>query len=209
MSLTEAEVESLRFHLGYGNIDVGAYPYTPDGFYELFNEVIEPNLTTGEETSATDAITADSVTEVTPLSMTDIVVAAELVVDVGTDAELVLVKAVTGSTFTARFAKAHSADGYPIAVNSGVARLRMLLHSANTCWQTLQSAAITKTAGLKAIGRKEVEWHPTAGATGSTAGVYKQTLEHYMGIVRLISQLVRVQPAWPASSGGSATLEAY
>ena len=53
MVLTASEVEAIRFHLGYGNINVGAYPYTPDGFYELFTDVVAANLSTGAETTAT------------------------------------------------------------------------------------------------------------------------------------------------------------
>ena len=54
--LTTAEIENLRFHLGYGNLQVGAYPYTPDGFFELFTNVIKPYLSDAEATSATTAI---------------------------------------------------------------------------------------------------------------------------------------------------------
>ena len=58
MGLTTDEIEHLRYHLGFGNLDVGAYPYTPDGFFELFTNVIQPYLHEGLETSATTAIRA-------------------------------------------------------------------------------------------------------------------------------------------------------
>jgi hypothetical protein len=33
--LTSAEIEAVRFHLDYGNISVGGYPYTPEGYFDL------------------------------------------------------------------------------------------------------------------------------------------------------------------------------
>lgn len=204
MALTDAEVGSLRFHLGYGNISVAARPYTPDNFYEVFNSIVSPNLSTGTETSATTAITANSTTTVTPASMTGIVAYGQLVIDTGEEAEVVMVKAVDATTFTAAFTKAHATTGYPVATMSGVARLRLLLHTADRVWAKLQDKSITSTAGLKQLGKGEIEWF--GGGT-----VLKETLDHYRGVVASISDLVRVRPRWETDGswnrGGS--LEAY
>jgi hypothetical protein len=186
-ALTAPEVESLRFHLGYGQIGVGGYPYTQDGFYELFHGVIEANLTSGEETSATTVIAAGAAT-ITPVSMTGIAVHAQLVVDVGDLAEIVTVKSITVSTFTAVFANAHPASGYPIAVLSGVSRLRMLLHIANKAWGAIQSLDVTTltAGGLKKVD--EIEFHPS----GATSTTLSGRLDYYRSILALISSLVRV-----------------
>jgi hypothetical protein len=205
MALTDAEIEDLRYHLGYGNIGVGAYPHTGDGFYEVFFNVVQPYLQEGDSTSSLTAVTASTITQVIPLSMTGIVASAQLVVDVGDDAEIVWVKSVLPSSFFARFAKAHSGDGYPIMVNSGAARCRYMLNEANKAWAYIQSEELSKIGNLKGIGRKEVEWWSPEQAGGSAVD---RAIEHYRRIVDRLSQLVRIPPAWGASSG-STRLEAY
>lgn len=204
MSLTDAEIGSLGFHLGYGNISIAARPYSPDNFYEVFNSIVGPYLSTGNETSATDAITAGSTTQVTPVAMTGIVAYGQLVIDTGDDAEIVMVKVVDAGTFTAAFTKAHSTSGYPISTMSGVARLRLLLQSADRAWEKVQDKSITSTAGLKQLGNGEIEWF------GNNT-VLRETIDHYRGIVRSISDLVRVQPRWEldGSLGRSVRVEAY
>lgn len=200
MAISDSEVESLRFHLGYGNINVGAYPYTPDGFKELFKDVVAPNLTGDVETSSVTPITGGNVATVTPLSMTGIVTNARLVVDVGDDAEIVAVRSVTVTAFSARFAKAHSA-GYPVALLGGQARLRLLLGQADTAWQALQDPSVGSTAGLKQVDKGDVEWF-------QGFQVLKDRLSHYRSITAQISSLVRV-PMCGEQGRGRQELEAY
>lgn len=198
MTLSTAELDSLRFHLGYGNINVGAYPLTPEGFYELFYNVISPNLSTNTETTSTTAVTAATTTAITLGSVSNIAVNTRLVVDVGDLAEIVTVKSISGSAVTCYFANAHPASGYPVAVMSGLTRLRLLVHSADKAWSTMQSASVTSSAGIKQLGNGEIEWFP-GGA------VYRQVLEHYNGIVSQIARLVRVGE----SGGAGGSMELY
>jgi hypothetical protein len=200
-TVSVSDVEAMRFHLGYGNVDAGAYPYTPDGFLELFEDVISPNLTTAEETTATTAITAGADATVTPASMTGIATHTRLVVDVGDLAEVVTVRAVTATTFTARFGNAHPTTGYPIAVESGVTRLRLLIHRLNQAWERVQASSIAKAAGLKSVGRGAVEWF-------GSGMVLTETQAHYVAIAEQLSILVRVPPAW-GHRGRNTVLEAY
>lgn len=202
MALSTPEVEALRFHLGYGNLDYGAYPYTPDGFKQLFEQVIGPNLTIGDETTATTAVTAGSTTTVTPVAMTGIVLMGRLVVDVGDAAETVVVRSVTATTFTAAFALAHPASGYPVCVDSGTTRLRGLLHQADKAWQALQSQDLGAVLGLKSVDKADVVWQD-----GSQSSVLVQRQKHYRAIVNLISSLVRVTPYGTPSRSGQ--LESY
>jgi hypothetical protein len=199
MALTAGEVEALRRHLQYGNIGVGAYPLSEGGFYEVFYDVISPYLSTGTETSATTAITANTTTTVTPASMTGIAVYGRLVVDADEAAEVVTVKAVTASTFVAAFKKAHAASGYPIATDSGVARLRLLLNDADKAFATMTGSTITSSAGLKSVGRGAVEWF---GAGAVLSAVQQQ----YRAILDQIASLVQV----PVNGDGRTTrLEMY
>jgi hypothetical protein len=200
MALTDYEVQSLRAHLGFGNVGANAYPYTPDGFREVFRDVIAPNLEDGPETTAATAITAGSTTTVTPASMTGITVGARLVVDVGDDAEIVLVRSVTLTTFTAKFALAHPASGYPVAVMSGVQRVRLLLHACDKAWQTANSSTVSESAGLKKVD--EIEWF-------APGAVRLETRAHYRDIVWALSDLVRVEPAWAHTKRKRNNLEPY
>lgn len=185
--LTAAEIEHLRAHMGYGNVQIGGYPWTPDGYFELFTNVIKVYLSTAEETTATTAITANSVTVVTPASMTGIVINGSLIVDVGDDAEVVVVKAVTATTFTARFLKAHTSAGYPVAVESGVSRLRYLLHLADVAWADVIGPKVVASAGLKSLAREEVVWF-------GPYAVARSYLERYLSIINQIARLIRVEP---------------
>lgn len=202
MAVSDAEIEAVRVHLGYGAV-ITASAYTPDGFYELFHQVVQPSLYEGASTSVALAIAAGNAT-CTPAAMTGIALHTRLVVDTGNEYEVVAVRGVTGSTFTATFSKAHAAN-CPIQVESGVSRLRTLLWSADKAWQTLQSAGITQTAGIKQLGQGEIEWFPGA------AGPLKATLDHYKTIVAQLAALVQVQPAWESGGSGKgiSQLEAY
>lgn len=199
MALTDSEIQALRFHLGYGNIDIGAYPYTPDGFSYLFEQVIAPNLDVVASTTATTTTTAGASATVTVGAITSIAAWTQVIVDVGDDAEIVVVRSVSGLTFTAYFAKAH-VNPYPVAVSSGEARLRYLLWQADKAWQTLQSSGITKTAGLKQLGQGEIEWFPDGS-------VLTDTRAHYDSIVDSIASLVRVAPIRKSRRRGQ--LEVY
>jgi len=205
MSLATAEIESVRFHLGYGNVSNGALPYTDDGYWSIFDDIVSPYLGTGTETSSTTTISAGSTITVTPASMTGIAVYGQLVVDVAEQAEVVTVKAATSTTFTAYFAKAHAATGYPIATMSGKARLRILLHEADLAWRSMTDIGIAKTAGLKSIDKQDVVWF-------EGRRVSRERFEHYRAISCSISSLVRVPSRYDAYPGNAARMvmmEAY
>lgn len=199
MAMTDAEVEATRFHLGFGNLDFGSYPYTSDGFKALFAEVIAPNLTIGAETTATTSITGTGGQTVTPASMVGIAPQSRLVIDVGDAAETVVVSSVTSTTFIARFTVAHS-GGYPVCVASGQTRLRALLHQAEKAWEACLSQNIGGTAGIKKVD--EVEFF-------GGFQVLKDRLAQYKNIVLQLSSLVRVEPQWLSQGGGRSQLEAY
>jgi hypothetical protein len=199
MALSTSEIESLRHHLGYGNIGALAAPYTPDGFLELFTDVIAPNLSVGTETSATTAITAGATVVVTPVVMTDITAYSTLVVDTGEQSEAVIVKAVTATTFTASFAKSHASSGYPVATMSGTARLRLLLWDADVAWRALSSPGLSATLGLKSVDEVHFFGNGSATLTSKTT--------HYNTICQAIASLVQVAPRW--AGGDNSRLEAY
>lgn len=184
MALTDAEVESLRFLLGWSNLGIRAYPFTSDLWWESMYGVVRPSLTEGAETTASVAIATAGVFTVTPASMTDIVPFARLNIDVGEDEETVTVRATTPTTFSARFAKAHAAP-YMIAVESGLTRARSLMRKAFVTLEQLTGTKILSSAGLKMVGQGEVEWF------GPTA-VLMATNAQLMAIRQQLSSLVRI-----------------
>lgn len=200
MTLSAAEIESVRFHLGYGNVGIGALPYTADGYWSTFDAIVSVYLGTGTETSATTDITAGTTVAVTPLAMTGITARCQLVIDAAEQAEIVTVKAVTSTTFTAYFAKAHT-SGYPISTMCGLARLRMLLHDADQAHRGLTDISIADSTGLKSVDKQDVVFQD-----GTSVQVGR--LRHYQRIQGSISSLVRV-PVALMPDCRSTTLEAY
>ncbi len=204
MTMSASEIESLRFHLNYGNISVLGSPYTPDGFQEVFSQVIAPNLDTDTETTATlpASVLAGETATLTVASNTNFLPYTILVVDVGDDTELVEAKAVGTLTFTAKFALAHTTP-MPVAILSGTMRLRLMLRAANTSWRTEHGPDITGTAGIKSLGKGEIEYFPGGAALADVSG-------QYATIQARISALVRV-PLCDNGMGkkASANLEAY
>ena len=196
MSISDQEVESLRHHLGYGNLTEDG-PYTADGFRSVFYQVIQPNLSTAAETTTSSAASA-GLSTVTVGSLTDIAVNARLVVDVGDAAEIVVVRSLGVLSFTAVFAADHAAS-CPVAVMSGEARLRLLLHRADSTWQSMQSSDVGDVAGLKRI-EGDVEWFPG----GNTL---KERTAAYEAIVGELSFLCRVESLRGRRRSGQ--LEAY
>lgn len=202
--LTDEEVQAVRFHLGFGNLDGHtADLYTGDGYLALFEDVVRDSLQGGAETTATTTVAAGATVPVTVGDITDIAARTQLVVDVGDDAEVVVVRSISGSTFTAKFTNAHT-QPYPVAVMSGEARLRMLLWTADVAWIKCQDSGITDASGLKSLDNGGIVWKDGADAT-----VLAETLNHYRAIVWQISSLVRVRPAWANQAAARSTLEAY
>jgi len=205
MTLSTAEIEATRFHLGWGNVGLGALPYTDDGYWSIFDQIVSPYLGTGTETSSTTAVTANSTAAVTPALMTGILVYGQLVVGVADQAEIVVVSAVSATTFTAYFSKAHAATGYPITTMCGLARLRMLLWQADTAWQAIQAQSVASTSGLKSVDKGDIVWKDDVGGANAALQGRKS---HYRTIVQSISSLVRV-PIRGRSDAKRVTLEAY
>lgn len=198
MPASTQEIEAVRFHLGYGNLGTGATPHTPDGFFELFHDVAKRYLNEAEETTASTAIAAGVVT-VTPADMTGIASHVRLVVDVGTDAETVVVRSTTALTFTARFANAHTGT-YPIAVESGLTRLREMLVALEREHKAITGGSVSQASGLKQVGRGAVEWF-------AADSKLKTTWQTYRSLVGQLSSLVRIAP-W-GDPGASSRMEAY
>lgn len=211
--LSREDVEHVRFHLGFGNLAVGAYPWTPDGFFELFTNVIAVWLMDGLVTSSTTAIAIagpPAVMTVTPAAMSGVLAdgststisaGQRLIVDTDDDAEIVVVKATSPTTFTARFTKSHDVTGYQLAIETGTSRLRYLLHRADRVHEQVTGPLVTAVAGIQSIDKGEVVY---VGRSAVLKGLWDQ----YASIVAEISSLLRVDSVQVGSSAPS-RMEAY
>ena len=201
MALTAQEIDSVRNHLGYGNLNITT-PYTGDGGLSMFEDVVSPALSTANETTATEEIEAGAIAVVTPVSMTGIDLWVSLVVDVGEAAEIVVVQAVTLTTFTARFQNAHSSFGYPIGTLRGTTRLRQLLWQAEQASSLLYASSTVAAAGLKSVDKGDVVWF-------EGGRFLKDRLDHYMGIVCAMASLLDVRHQRGCGPGRVNQLETY
>ena len=199
MALTDSEIQSLRFHLGYGAIGI-ASPYLPDTFLELFEDVVAPNLETGTATTSSTSVAAAGTATIVLADATDIAARTRLVVDVGDYEETVTVRAVSGTSITADFAFAHTSTPYPVEIESGETRCRSLLAAADEAHALLMSTTAINSAGLKRA--EDIEWYPDG-----SSGVLGTQLRAYRQIVGQLSSLVRVPPVW--GNGKSTQIETY
>jgi hypothetical protein len=203
--LTAAETENLRYHLGFGNVSIGGYPYTPDGYFELFTNVIAQYLTSGATTTSSTVVSAAGIVEITPASMAGISTYVRLVIDVAPDEETVVVRAATATTFSATFTKAHAAP-FAIEVESGVTRLRTLLTAADRALADAFSGDTAATAGVKKVD--EIEFFQALKG-GTTLLSMAGKLEQYRRIVLAIADLVRVRPRWEVEDYAMLRREVY
>ncbi len=200
MSLTDAELYRLRYELGYNLLEVGALPYI--GHTELFDNVIQPYLATGTNTTSSTAVTA--ATTATPATLTlasatGFTSLARVVVDVDDREEIVTVQAVSGNNLTALFKLAHSGT-YPVILEGGESIVRQILRRIRAL-HTQIDAAVT-TAGLKRVD--VIEWH--AGSSTSQSAILNRSLMRQRDE---LASALGVRNVWRERQGASQMLSVY
>jgi enamine deaminase RidA (YjgF/YER057c/UK114 family) len=164
MALTDEELYFLRRELGFNLMTTSAIPYI--GVTQLFDQVIQPYLASGTNTTSSTAVTA--ATTATPATLTlasavGFTALARVVVDVDDREEIVTVQSVSGSTITALFKLTHSGT-YPVILQGAEAIIRDILRQIRGVHK--QITAATSTAGIK-----QVDVIHFFGATTSTTQV--------------------------------------
>ena len=149
MALTTAEIQRIKAELGYNLLEIGAVPYV--GITQLFEQVVQPYLATGTNTTSSTAVTA--ATTATPATLalasaTGFTALARVIVDVDDREEIVTVQAVSGSTITALLKLPHSGT-YPVILEGGESIVRELLRKIRGVQN--QITAATSTAGIKQV----------------------------------------------------------
>ncbi len=153
MPLTTAEVERIKFELGYNLITVGQ-PYI--GTSSLFEQVIQPYLSSGAATTSDTSVTGDGTPQAITLDdATDFTAGARVTVDVDALAEACTIRSVDGSDIVLVLRKTHTGT-YPVAQDGGDTIVREKLSEIWTARVTRGKAQ--GRGALKAI-TGDVEWY--------------------------------------------------
>lgn len=127
MALTDAEIQRIRYELGYPNLNTAAEPYI--GIVAVFTQVIQPYTLSGASTTSSTPVTAASTP--TPQSLlladpTGFTAGAVVIVDVDSRQERATIQSLAGSSATVQLSLAHSGT-YPVTVEGGESIIRDIL----------------------------------------------------------------------------------
>jgi len=164
MALTTAELDRIKFELGYNLLGIGAVPYI--GITQLFEQVIQPYLATGINTTSSTTVVASATAVPATLTLADVTgfaAGARVVVDVDDREEIVTVQSVVGSTITALFKLDHSGT-YPVIIEGAESIVRNILRQIRGVQDKITSAS--NTAGLKRVD--VIEFYGNSVATSQT-----------------------------------------
>src|SRR5215471_2659866 len=116
MALLDAELNRIRYELGYPGLSVLAEPYI--GIAAVFTRIVQPYLLSGASSTSSTAVTAataPTLVTLTLASATGFDAGARVVIDVDARQEMVTVESVSGSTISVLLKLAHTGT-YPVTV---------------------------------------------------------------------------------------------
>lgn len=170
MALLDAELNRIRFELGFNLLEIGAEPYI--GVTAIFENVVQPYTRAGAATTSSTAVTAaaePTLVTLTLASATGFDAGARVVVDVDARQEIVTVRSVAGSTISAFLQLAHPA-GYPVTVEGGESIIREILASIRDT-----KAKMARTFGEGTLRKvDEIEFYSTGKVTSQFGNLGKQ-----------------------------------
>lgn len=201
MSLLSSEVARIKAELGYPLLSNSAEPFV--SVVAIFEQVIQPYLTSGASTTSSTAVTAaatPTAVTLTLASATGFTVGDRIVVDVDSLQETATIQSLSGSDVVVLLQKAHSGT-YPVTVEGGESIIR----------ETLRKIADVKTklaanygAGeLKQVD--EVQFYQS-GTGMSYFGSLGQNLAFWR---RELAMLLGVPNMWDVRSGDNCRLSVY
>src|SRR5574338_189131 len=127
MALTDAEIQRIRYELGYPNLDTAAEPYI--GIAAVFTQVIQPYTLGGVSTTSATPVTAASTPTPQSLVLSDATgfsAGAVVIVDVDGRQERATVQSISGASITVQLSLAHTGT-YPVALEGGESIIRDIL----------------------------------------------------------------------------------
>lgn len=166
MALLDSEIARIKAELGYNLLTTGAVPYI--GVTQVFEQVIQENVTSGATTTSSTSVTAASSptpVTLTLASVTGFTAGDRAVVDVDTRQELATVQAVGVSSITLLLSKAHTGT-YPVTVEGGESLVRECLRRIIDVKTSLASSQ--GEGALKKVD--EIEFYQTGSSLFGTLG---------------------------------------
>lgn len=127
MALTDAEIQRIRYELGYPNLNTAAEPYI--GIAAVFTQVIQPYTLGGVSTTSATPVTAASTPTPQSLVLSDATgfsAGAIVIVDVDGRQERATIQSLSGASITVQLSLAHSGT-YPVVLEGGESIIRDIL----------------------------------------------------------------------------------
>ena len=186
MPLTDCELNTIKCELGYNLMAVGAEPYI--GVTQIFEQVIQPFLLEGADTTSNTTVTAASTPTFVTLTLADptgFTVNSKVVIDVDSFQESATIRSISGSDIEVALTGAHSGT-YPVAECGGLTIVRDVL--AKIAAAKDQMAENYGAGSLKKVD--EIEFYDTGGITrfgalGQNLRYWRNQLASYLGIVNM------------------------
>jgi len=201
MPLSTAELDRIRTELGVNALLIGAEPYI--GVYAVFEQVIQPYLREGADTTSSTDVTASPAGEVVTLTLasaTGFSAHDQVVIDVDDFEERATIRAVGVPTISVILRKAHSAP-FPVTVDGGLVIVRECLKRIREA--KLKISRLHPGSGaLKKVD--EIEFHApgnktSIGTATEMLTLWRQELALALGLDGILKQKRR-------GSGGSVVL---
>lgn len=201
MSLLDSEVVRIKAELGYPLLSNSAEPWV--SVVAIFEQVIQPYLTSGASTTSSTAVTAaatPTAVTLTLASATGITTGDRLVVDVDSLQETATIQSLSGSDVVVLLSKAHSGT-YPVTVEGGESIIRETLRKIADVKEKL--AANYAAGELKSVD--EVEFFQSKdglsyfGSLGKNLAFWRNELAGLLGIENM----------WQRNAGGGCALSVY
>lgn len=157
MALTDAEVQRIRYELGYPNLNTAAEPYI--GIAAFFSRVMQPYLLSGASTTGSTTVTAalsPTPQTLTLAAATGFAVGNVVVVDVDARQERATVSALVGNQITVQLTKDHSGT-YPVTVEGAESIIRDILAELRVLTTGMNGQPGTISSVRSRVGLKKVD----------------------------------------------------
>lgn len=157
MALTDAELQKIRYELGYVNLDVAAEPYV--GIASFFTQVLQPYLLSGASTTSTTTVVAAGTPTpqtITLTSATGISVGDILIVDADARQERATLQSLSGSSATMQLSLAHGPGSYSVVVEGAEAIIRDILRELRLLSSGMNGASSSFSSLRSRVGIKSV-----------------------------------------------------
>lgn len=157
MALTDAEVQRIRYELGYPNLSTSVEPYI--GIVAVFEQVIQPYTLGGATTTSATPVTAATAPTpqtLTLASATGFAAGDVVVVDVDVRQERATIQSLSGASMTVQLSLAHSGT-YPVVVEGGESIIRDILRELRLISSGMNGQAGTISTIRSRVGLKKVD----------------------------------------------------